>query len=266
MEENEILEEVQETVQEGVEAPEQEEVQPSEKVEKTTEEPPEKRYTQEEVDDMMGKRLARQEKKLRREYDRKYGSLENVLRAGTGKETVEEMTDTFREFYGSRGVQLQEKPQYSDKDIEVLARADAEEIIRGGYEEVAEEVDRLAEVGIKNMTPREKLIFTALAEHRRNADRNRELASLGIGEDVYGSREFAEFAGKFNPNTPIRDIYDIYEKLQPKKEIRTMGSMKHGQGKEAKDHYTPEEIERLTEEDLDDPKVWEAVRRSMTGG
>ena len=44
-----------------------------------------------------------------------------------------------------------------------------------------------------------------------------------------------------------------------------MGSMKQSQGNVVKDYYTPEEIERLTEEDLDNPKVWEAVRRSMTG-
>jgi hypothetical protein len=41
--------------------------------------------------------------------------------------------------------------------------------------------------------------------------------------------------------------------------------MKQSPGKGVKDYYSPEEIDRLTEEDLDDPQVWEAVRRSMTG-
>ena len=36
---------------------------------------------------------------------------------------------------------------YKTKDIEVLAKAEAEDIIRGGYEEVVEEVDRLANIG-----------------------------------------------------------------------------------------------------------------------
>jgi hypothetical protein len=44
-----------------------------------------------------------------------------------------------------------------------------------------------------------------------------------------------------------------------------MGSMKQTPAKGAKDYYSQEDIERLTEEDLDDPHVWEAVRRSMTG-
>ena len=35
--------------------------------------------------------------------------------------------------------------------------------------------------------------------------------------------------------------------------------------KGVKDYYTPEEISKMTEEDLDNPQVWEAVRRCMTG-
>ena len=236
----------------------------TENVEQTTEETP-KTFTQEEVNDMMGKRLARQEARIRKEYDRKYGQLEGVLKAGTGKESVEEMTETFAKFYESKGIKIPEKPNYSQRDIEVLANAEADDIIRSGYEELVEEVDRLAAKGIANMDAREKLVFRALAEHRQNAERSRELSKIGVTEDVYNSDEFKSFAGKFNPNTPIRDIYDIYAKMQPKKQYQTMGSMRQNQEQGVKDYYSPEEIERLTEEDLDDPVVWEAVRRSMTG-
>ena len=31
-----------------------------------------------------------------------------------------------------------------------------------------------------------------------------------------------------------------------------------------KDYYTEDEIRKLTDEELDNPKIWEAVRRSMT--
>ena len=44
-----------------------------------------------------------------------------------------------------------------------------------------------------------------------------------------------------------------------------MGSMRNGVEPKVKDFYTPEEIERLTEADLDNEDVWNAVRRSMTG-
>ena len=239
----------------------------TENVETTTEETPVKTYTQEEVNEMMGKRLARKEAKIRKEYERKYGNLEEVLKAGTGKESVEELTDTFADFYEKKGIQIRREPKYSDKEAEVLARAEAKEIIDAGYEEVVEEVERLNRIGLEKMNHREKALFKTLAEHRLNAERANELGSIGVTEDVYGSAEFKEFAGKFASSTSIKDIYDIYSKMKPnKKEYHTMGSMKQNQVERVKDYYTPEEIERLTEEDLDNPQIWDAVRRSMTGG
>lgn len=239
----------------------------TENAEHTAEETPAvKTYTQEEVDAIVGKRLARQEAKIRKSYDREYGGLVETLKAGTGKESVSELNDTFTKFYESKGIKIQKAADnYSAKDIDVLASAEADEIIKGGYEDVVEETDRLAEIGVDNMTAREKAVFKRLAEHRQNAERGRELSEIGVTEDVYNSAEFREFAGKFNANTPIKDIYDIYSKTQPKKEIRTAGSMKQSQGyKGPKEYYSPEEIDRLTADDLDDPVVWEAVRRSMT--
>lgn len=240
----------------------------TENVEQTTEETPvAKTYTQEEVDAIVGKRLARQEARIKKDYNRKYGDLENVLRAGTGKESVEEMTDTFSKFYESKGIKIQKEPQYSAKDLETLAKAEADEIIRGGYEDVVDEVDRLTSIGADKMSAREKALFKVLAEHRQNAERNKELSEIGITEEVYNSAEFKEFASQFNSNVPMQKVYDLYSKTKPRKEIRTAGSMKHNVVENGvKDYYTPEEIERLTEEDLDDPQVWKAVRRSMTGG
>jgi hypothetical protein len=240
--------------------------QVAENVEQTTEQTP-KTYTQEEVDAIVGKRIARKEAKIRKEYDRKYGGLTDVLKAGTGKESVEEMTDTFQKFYASKGIKMPEKPNYSAKDIEVLAQAEADEIIHSGYEDVVEEVDRLTALGIENMTAREKAVFKTLAEHRQNAERGRELSSIGVTEDVYNSADFKAFAGKFNASTPIRDIYDIYAKTQPKKEIRTMGSMTNHNSGDAgvKDFYTVEEARRFTKADFDkNPALFAAVQKSMT--
>lgn len=238
----------------------------TENVETTTEEiPAVKTYTQEEVDAIVGKRLARKEARIRKEYDREYGELVEVLKAGTGKENVGEMTDTFRNFYEKKGIKINKKPDYSAQDIEVLAKAEAAEFINAGYEDVVEEVDRLANVGFDNLTARDKALFKVLAEHRKNAERTKELSGIGVTEDVYNSAEFKDFASKFNSNIPMKDVYDIYRKTQPKKDIKTMGSMKQVQDRGVKDYYSPEEIERLTMEELDDPKVWEAVRRSMTG-
>jgi len=243
-------------------------VEQTENVEQTTEETvteTPKMFTQDEVNEIVGKRVARNEARIRKEYDRKYGNLTEVLKAGTGKESVEEVTDTLTKFYQSKGIKIPERPTYSETDNRRLAKAEADEIISAGFEEVVDEVDRLMSIGADNMTPREKMVFKALAEHRQSVERSRELAQIGVTEEVYNSNEFQSFMGQFNPNTPIGDIYKMYVQMQPKKEIKTMGSMKQGQNTGVKDYYSPEEIERLTDDDLDDPRVWEAVRRSMTG-
>ena len=240
-------------------------VEQTENVEVTTEETPVKTFTQDEVNAIVGKSKARTEAKIRREYERKYGDLTDVLKAGTGKEDVGEITNTFRDFYTKKGIQFAQKPQYSDEDVKVLAERDAQNIISGGFEEVVEEVDRLTDLGFDNMNKREKAMFKTLAEYRQNAERGKKLSEMGVTEEEYGSKEFKEFASQFNSNIPIDKVYNIYRQTKPKKEIRTMGSMKQNQSTGPKDFYTPEEIERLTMEDLNDPKVWDAVRRSMTG-
>lgn len=225
-----------------------------------------KTYTQKELDEIVGKRLARNKAKITKEFERKYGALEEVLKAGTGKSSVEEMTDTFKQFYQQKGIQIPEKPEFSARDIEVLANAEANDIIRSGYEEVVEEVERLAELGAENMTPREKAVFKALAEHRQTAERGMELAKIGVTEDVYNSKAFNDFAGKFVPGTPIKDIYDIYEKTQPKKDIKPMGSMKSNVSADngVKDFYSFEEASKFTKADFDkNPALFDAVRKSM---
>ena len=242
--------------------------QATENVEITTEETP-KTYTEAEfnakLDEVLGKKIARREAKIRKEYERKYGDLEEVLKAGTGKESVGEITDTFRDFYSKKGIQFQPKPTYSDKDNEILARAEADEIIRLGLDDVVEEVDRLAEIGVEKMTTREKALFKVLAEHRQEIERSNELSSIGVTEDVYRSKEFAEFASKFNSKTPIKDIYEIYSKTQPKKEIKTMGSMKNTTVESSvKEYYSPDEANKFSQEEINtNTALFNAIMNSM---
>lgn len=246
--------------------------QVTENVEQTTEESP-KMYSEAEfnakLDEVLGKKIARREAKIRKEYERKYGDLEDVLRAGTGKESVEEMTDTFQKFYASKGIKMPQKPNYSAKDIEILARAEAQDIIASGFEDAVEEADRLNALGAQNMTAKEKAIFKMLAEHIQSAEKSKELTKLGVTEDVYNSKEFKDFASKFNANTPIKDVYDIYAKTQPKKEHKTMGSMKNSESGDngVKDFYTRDEALRFTKKDFDkNPALFKAVERSMQSG
>ena len=227
--------------------------------------PAEKTFTQSELNEIVKGAKARAKAQVRKEYDRKYGNLTNVLKAGTGKESVEEITDTFANFYEGKGIKISREPDYSAKDIEVLATAEANEVIRLGYDEVVDEVDRLSSLGVDNMTAREKIYFKALAEHRQNTERKTELSKIGVTDEVYNSKEFQDFAKQFNPTTPIADIFNIYSKMQPKANIKPMGSMKNTAVNEVKDFYSAEEISKLSEDDLRNPDVWNAVRRSMTG-
>ena len=244
--------------------------QVAEKVESTpTEEKVEspKTYTQDEVDAIVGKRLARQEARIKKDYDRKYGDLVDTLKAGTGKEDVGEMTDTFKKFYESKGIKMPAKTDYSAKDLDVLARAEADEIIRAGYDEVVEEVDRLAEIGADRMTAREKAVFKVLAEHRQNAERGNELAKIGVTEDIYNSAEFKEIQNMCKENTPISKVYELYQKAHPKKEFKTTGSMKTTTSDDngVKEYYTPEEARRFTKKELDDnPVIFQNIINSMS--
>lgn len=225
-----------------------------------------KTYTDDEVNEIVGRKKSILEKRLRKEYDAKYGELETVLRAGMGKEDIGEITEDLRKFYGSKKIKIDKKPEYSAKDIEALAKADADEIIGYGYDEVVDEVDRLTKIGAANMSARDKAVFKILAEHRQNAENTRELSSIGVTEDVYNSREFKEFRGKFNANTPIKDIYDIYTKTLPKKEIKNPGSMKSTTPADngVKDFYSFEEAKKFTTKDFDkNPELYKAVMASM---
>ena len=239
--------------------------QVTENVEHTTEETP-KTYTQEEVDAIVGKRLARKEAKIRKEYDRKYGNLESVLKTGTGEEDVDKIADTFKDFYSKKGIKFPDKPNYTAQEIEVLARAEADDIIRAGYDEVVEEVNRLADIGAANMTAKEKAVFKTLAEHRQSTERKKELAQIGVTDDVFNSQDFKDFSSKFAAGVSVKDIYDLYTKTQPKKDIKPMGSMKNSNSADSgvKEFYSPEEARRFTKKDFDNnPALFKAVENSM---
>lgn len=242
----------------------------AENVVQTTEETvqqPEKLFTQEDLNAAVGKAKARERAKVTKQYERQYAPLVDVLKTGTGKEDLGEITDTFRQHYEKRGIQFR-NPDYSDRDIEVLAKAEAQDIINGGYEDVVEEVDRLANKGVAKMTARERAVFQTLAEYRQSAERGQVLSKIGVTEDVYNSKEFSEFAAMFNPKTPIDKVYNLYRK-EHQKNYQTPGSMTNRDSGDSivKDYYSPEEAKRFTQKDFDNtPGLLEAVVNSMQSG
>jgi hypothetical protein len=246
----------EELVDGAVESEGQEPVQNTEPVAET--------FTKEQVDEMIAKKLARKEAKIRKEYDKKYGRLTDVLKAGTGEEDVETLTNTFADFYTKKGIQIPTTPQYSQREMEILADAEANDIINSGYEEIKEEVDRLANIGVDNMTPQEKLIFSRLAQERTRIEDTKELASIGVTEV---DDDFKEFAKKFSSDVSLKEKYEMYSKLNPKAKGTKMGSMKSNTMKDngVKEFYTYDEAIKFTKADFDkNPELYKAVENSMS--
>lgn len=258
---------LEEFAEEEAKAKESEEV-----IEDTTEEEVESeedrinRLVNQKVDEILPKKLARKEAKMRKEYAEKYGKLETVVKAGLETDNVEDAVQKLTDFYTSRGIRIPTEPQYSDKDLEVLANAEADDIISGGYEDIVEEVERLAAIGPDNMSNRDKKVFMKLANERQRIEDAKELASIGVNADDLDTEEFKKYSEKLNPNLSLKEKYEMYQESKPKKEIKTIGSMKNiptDRG-ELKDFYTYEEAIKFTEEDFEkNPKLEKIVEASM---
>ena len=239
-------------------------------VEEPTVEPEEqindKKYSDEELDAIIKRKLARQESKLRREYENKYSRLETVVNTGLGTEDIVQATEKLEDFYTKNGVKIPKAREYSEEETNLLANAEADEIIKSyTYKELVEEVDALADIGVENMTARDKIVFMKLAQERQKQEEQKDLLTLGINKKDIEADEFKEFSRKLNPELSLKEKYELFLEVKPKKQTKKMGSMQSGAQSQVKDYYTAEEIERLTDEDLDNPAVWEAVRKSMTG-
>lgn len=254
--ENLVTEEVAENTEETVEETEEVVV-------------PELKYSEEDfnnkLDEVLPKKLARREAKIRKEYEKKYGQLENVLKAGLNVDNIEEATEQLTNFYTQRGTEIPTyHSEYSDRDLEILAQGDYEDIVNGStYHEIEEEANRLADIGLDNMTAREKLTFNKLGKYLTEEKSKKELAAIGVDDSILNDVEFKEFSSKLNPNLNIKEKYDMYKKYKPMPKVEPIGSMKTVPKEELKEYYTPDEVRNLSSKDLDDPRVMAAVEKSM---
>ena len=249
-------------------------VETTENVEQTTEEiaQPEKIYTEEElnqrIDELLPKKLNRREEKIRREYEKKYGELEDILKAGLKVDSIEQATENIKEMYQKRGIELPTtKSSLSSHQEELLATAEANELIEGStLDEIDEEMRNLADKGVENMTSAEKIVFTKLNAYVSAERDRRELAKLGITADSL-DEDYQEFAKNLNPSLSTKEKYEMYKKFRPDKpKVEPMGSMKGTaeQDKGVKEFYTYEEASQFTREDFDkNPELFKAVENSM---
>ena len=217
------------------------------------------------VDEILPSKIERAKNRIRREYENKYGRVETVLNAGLGTDNLEEATNKLAEFYRDKGIDIPSQPKYSQRDEELLANAEASEIIKSGYDDIVEELDLLADKGVKNMTAREKIMFSALEAERKRQAGIKELASIGVKPEALEDRDYKEFESKLNPAMSQKEKYEMYLKFKPKPKVEQIGSMKSTvPDYKIKDFYTPDEVRKLTSKDLDNPEIMKAVEKSMT--
>lgn len=242
-----------------------------ETVEETKEEQPKGRFmTDEEIDNLVMKKVNRRMAKLEAQKEKElsvYKDTENVLKSALGANNIDEANKKLREYYIAEGVKLPDvyKPGLTSREVEVLAKADAQDFIDDGYESMLNEANRLAAKEYKNLNERERIVFNTLAEKLTQEDNKRNLLKLGATEDILDDKDFIDFKNQFNSKTPIGDIYNLYLKTQDSKtKPVAMGSMKDTVAqKETKDFYSPTDVKNLSDDDWNKPGVWEKALASM---
>lgn len=223
-----------------------------------------KYYTDEELDKMLSDRYNRGRRKAEKENRKKYGRLETILKSGLGVDNIADMESKLSEFYEEQGVNIPQN-YYDDDDLKILATKDAEDIIADGENAVENELRRLSDLGTDKMSKREKAMFETLYNSHKTAKEIKELEEIGVKAEVLNGKEFKDFAKKLNPELTAKEKYELYQKFQPKEKVETIGSMTNSNTENGiKEHYTDEEISKLSLEELSNPKIWDAVRKSMT--
>ena len=235
----------------------------------------EKLYTQKELQEAIDRNVKGRLARAENEYAKKiqeYEDLAYTLRKGMGKNDgdVKDLNKDLRSFYKEQGIDIPEpKIHYNERDERILAKADADEIIEAGEDEVNRIANQIYNKPEAQRTIREKAIFETLGKHVIAERAKAQLKEKGVNEDILSDDKFKKFASQFNTSTPITEIYNLYDKLNKTTEKKTpppsTGSVKTtGKSQEIKDYYTPEEVSKFTMQELkNNPKLMKAVEKSM---
>lgn len=215
-------------------------------------------------------RLIRDRRKRERDKSKelaKYKQLENVIKAGLGVENLDDAISQSSEFYKGQGISIPEYKNdlYNERDEMILAEADAKEIISFGRQEMEVEANRIASIPADKRSFREKTIFDSLCKELISLRDIDELSSKGYKTDILQTKEFYDFRNQFNVNIPISKIYEMYNKVngQVVEQPKSPGSARSTTTvKQIKDYYSPEDFDKLTDEELRNPKIMEIVDKS----
>lgn len=234
-----------------------------------------KMFSQEEVDNIVKERVGRVERQSKRktaEKDRtieRYKQLENTLRAGLALNEDDDVFEKVDSFYKEQGVDIPKFESTSSKrDTERLGELDAQDLISSAeFDEIQNRANELASKKQNGkITEREDAEFMKLGNYLTNELKIKELKDKGVDENILNDKDFKEFSKKFNSDTSMSDIYDLYSKLNHKEVTKpaSTGSVKSSVGEsKVKTYYTSEEVDKLTSKDLDNPTIFKNVMASM---
>lgn len=266
-EENEIETNSAEEVEEVQEVAEETTQTNEEDIEKQIEERANKLF-----EEKIEARLARDRVKREREQAKsnaKYQELETMMKSALGAKDIDDVITKSREFYKEQGITIPEvinKPFLTERQEEVLARDEAKRIIELGKDEMNEEANRIASIPKNQRSHQDELIFDEICKELVRINDIDSLKTKGYDTKILENKDFSSFRNQFNLNTPVDKIYEMYQQVNGTKPVqpKSPGSAKtNTTNNEIKDYYTPEEVRQFTEEDLDNPKLMEAIDRSM---
>lgn len=232
---------------------------------------PEKTFTQEEVDRVVSQEKARFERKYRKEEESKlskFKKLENVLRAGLSLSDEDDVLSKVEDFYKEQGIDIPENKSLNKKDAEILGISDAQEMIKTFDDtEIEVRANELADKQAKGKTSaREDAEFFELGKYLTGKLKEKELETNGIDTSILQDNGFRDFADKFNSNMKMSEIYELWEKVNintPKKPVSTGSTKSTVPDNQVKEYYTPDEVDKLSSKDLDNPTIFKRVRESM---
>ena len=224
----------------------------------------EKKFTQKELNEILEKRIAREKRNLERENS-KYKQIVKTVQSGMGEEDLDKVTTSLAEFYKEQGIEI--PTIENERDVKILAKADALEIIEGGIDYMEQIANEIANKPENQRTTREKTIFAEVCASLVLEKSKSELEKNGIDTSIIDNDDFKNFSKQFNPSTSIVEIHKLYSKInQPVIEKpKSTGSVKTTSTDDTfKEYYTPEEARLLTDKDYDNPRIMKAVENSMT--
>lgn len=224
----------------------------TEPVEQTEEPEKVKTFTQDEVDEIISRRIKREKNRMDREYSEelnKYKELAYLTEKGLNANDLDETLEKSRKFYEEQGIKY--VPSANTKDDEILARAYANEIIDDcdSIEDLESYANKLKK---GNLTNKNKLVLENIVSEINNRKRLTDLKKIGVSEDIYNSKEFRDFESKFTKETPIDEIYSLYSSKKQVSKPANPGSMKSIQAKEKKGYITEAEYDKMTDKEIEE--------------